>query len=331
MDNLKSDKKRISEIQKLRESYECIFKGVLCTCGSNGSIPTERNHSIQKKTYLESIANKNKVMVFDIEQQSYVQNKSKLFEKKIDNVNRYRILCGVHDKLLFNEIENGKAFDINSKRQCFQFAFRPFIFNYSQCLIKDNFKLVHKLYERVSKVYLLQYRRTFERFKSDFEMENWDDVETEFLILNKKVEFVSSFYTNPFFTINNKYTYLKEGISFNVFPRGAETVVLMTYFKDASQKVKNFCKNICECYKNGEIDKFERYMSKLVIVSDLNLAINPLKWNYMHEEEKRNFEEFAYMYKKQRKKLGLIKFVKVIKKNCKCNLFSEKQLSIINK
>lgn len=316
----------IKKVHRIRRNNECIFKDIICKCKSNGNLPTEKNHIISKSCYLKKISNQKRVLVFDYEQKDYYENGGLLVEKNISKANVYRVLCGNHDKILFDEIENGKVFDEFNNKQCFQFAFRAFIFHYSQCLVKRNFKLVHQFFERVSEANYELETKLFERFKKDYQSENWEDIESKVIILNRKIEFVSCFYGRPIWGINKKYILSGDKIAFNIFPSGEETIILMSYLKGSSKAIAKYCEKLYKCAKDEtKEEKLMQYLNKIIITYDPNIAINPLLWNRFSQSEKKSFYEFAHLFKKNNR--GLTKMIrKIIRlnfKHCKCNLFSE--------
>lgn len=188
-------------------------------------------------------------MVFDYEQKDYYGNGGILVKKNICKANVYRVFCGSHDKILFNEIENGKTFDKFNNKQCFQFAFRAFIFHYSECLVKGNLKLVNPFFERVAEAHYEMETKLFERFKKDYQNENWGDIESKVIILNRKIEFVSCFYTRPIWNINKKYIIATDKIAFNIFPSGEKTIILMSYFKGTSKAIVKYCQKLYKYFK----------------------------------------------------------------------------------
>lgn len=313
----------IKQVHKITKSNVCILKNVICECKSNGKLPTEKNHVISKSSYLKSISNQNRVMVFDIQQKDYYRNGGLLQEKNINNVNVRRVFCGRHDTLLFDEIENGKIFDDDNNKQCFQFAFRAFIFHYSDALVKQNFKLVHPFFERIGKANCEIEAKWLERFKKDFQSEKWNDIESKVIRLKQKIGFVSCFYTRPIWGINKNYITCKDKIAFNIFPQGEDTVVLMSYFKGSSKAIVKYCNEINKYAEEGNEKKLIQYLTTIIIACDPHISLNPLLWNKFSESEKENFYEFAHLLKKNNRSLiGIIKKVfKLNFKRCKCNLF----------
>ncbi|MBN1035641.1 hypothetical protein DWC20_08795 [Clostridium botulinum] len=312
----------IKKVHKIRRNSECIFKDVICECKSNGKLQTEKNHIISKSCYLKKISNQKRVMVFDYEQKDYYENGGLLVERNISKANVYRVFCGNHDKLLFNEIENEKIFDKFNNKQCFQFAFRSFIFKYSQCLVKRNFKLVHPFFEIVAESHYELETKSFERFKKDYQSENWEDIESKVIILKRKIEFVSCFYARPIWGIDKEVIISRDKIAFNIFPSGEETIILMSYLKGSSKAISNYCEKL---YKYTDKEKLMKYLNKIIITYDSDIAINPLLWNRFSKSEKRSFYEFAHLFKKNNR--GLIRIIKktisLNFKYCKCNLFLE--------
>jgi hypothetical protein len=312
----------IDRVKELRENNICLFRGVLCDCNHNGKFVTEKNHLIQKSNYLKRISNQNRVMVFDIEHPEYYRKKGEMTQVHIDKAYTYHVLCGAHDKLLFNEIENGNEFDENNKKQCFQYALRTFIFEYSQVLIKKNFEnMVHHFYEKVATAHQIQYEKDFNRFKDDLISEKWDDLETIAIILNKEIQFVSGFYGRPIFDINKKYVLSTKNLFINLFPRNSQTVILLSYFKNSSNTLKKYCKTLSHTANNHEYDKLEKYLTKLILIHDKNLAMNPVFYSKMEKEEKEDFYKYAFLLRKTHYRLIGKKWLTLKYGSCKFNLF----------
>ena len=324
--------RRYKEIKKIRIINKCLFDNIIIECKSQGKHHTEKNHAIGKSGFLKKIANKNQVMVFDIEQQEYYKSGGKLQQKNINKANRYNVLCGSHDKLLFNEIENGKIFDVNNLKQCFQLAFRAFIFQYSQCDIKENFDdLVPGFWNRIGTANNMIEGNILEKFKEGYENEKWEDIETKFIMIDRKINFISCFYTKPIFDIDNKYVCLRNNICFNIFPDKGKTIIMMSYFKDSHKSTQNYCEKIYSYYKKKDYKKITDYFNKIIVVYDFNISLNPLLWNKFTEDEQQSFYYFASLLKKHkfRKNILMFNLMVIIKiqllkfKKCNYDIFKE--------
>ena len=294
-------KKILKEVDDLRQKGSCLFKNIKVTCsderkGKN----TKGNHLIQRSNYLESIAINDEVMYFNIEDMEYYQRDSQLLKKNIKRVHKYNVVCGNHDKDLFSEIENGNVFNENNKKQCFQFALRAFMFNYSEQELKNNFKLKTKTLEKVASLALEDRKLMSQSFKLYYENEQWDVLNTYVIKLEKKIGFIScsSFY--PFFDIDKKYRgYIKKDkIFFNIFPKENESYIVMSHFKDASKCCENFCKQICAYSEKNKFSKVEKYLSKIIVAQDKYITLSPNLWEDWSDKEKSDFYKYAHLFKR---------------------------------
>ncbi|AQR98198.1 hypothetical protein [Clostridium saccharoperbutylacetonicum] len=290
----------IKKVKILRRNSNCLFNNIKIQCSCEKNKKTKENHLIQKSKYLKSIAVNNEVMYFDIEDEEFYRFGRQLKKQNIKKVHAYNVLCGNHDKDLFGEIENGKEFDINNKKQCFQFAMRSFIFNYSEQLLKDEFVLRDTKIEYIAGDALKKRMIIFEKFKKYYRKGEWDVLETYSIELDRRIQFIScsSFY--PFYDIKKRYRgYIKdEKIFFNIFPKGEKSIIIMSYFKDSSHYCKDLCDEICQYSKKGKIKEIEEYFSKIITVQDKTVTLSPELWDRWNSKQQKNFYKYAHLFKK---------------------------------
>lgn len=313
----------VDDIKAVRESNDCLFKGIKCDCIKNGKYNTEQNHLIQKNRYLKSIANQNRVMEFNIEKSQYYEADGAMTEVHIGKAYKYRVLCGNHDKLLFNKIENGNKFDENNKEQCFEFAMRAFLFYYSHDDIKSKVYRTKRYIERVASGHKYLAEVALKRFKKSFENDDWDDIESIVIKLNKKVEFISCFYGRPMFDIKKRYIITPSKLSINVFPQDEKTsVIVLSYFKDASKRINKYCNELRKYFEDENKNYIaEEYLSKLLIVEDNCLVMNPLLYQKMNQNK---FYKFHRLFKRNSNIFQILKNLLIYKCiKCNCNLFEE--------
>lgn len=310
-----------SKLKKYRNSSECLFKDIVIKCHSQGKRKVEKNHIIPKSSYLERIASNGKVMVFDFENHNYLKRKRKLTERNIKNANTYQVLCGEHDKLLFSEIENGKKFDENNKKQIFQFALRAFLFSFSERQIKSNFNnIVSNTGNKVANVHLEIEEKRLEKYKEYFKYEKWDSVETTIIRLERKINFISCYYGEPKLGLHWPIKLGSGKVSINIFPENQETIILLSFLKDDNnyKAMKKYCEKLSVYARKNE-KKFINYMNKVIIAFDHNIAINPEYWEM--KERKDDFYEIAHMFPKCKSVHNfLILLVKLKIKKCKFDL-----------
>lgn len=309
----------ISNIEKIRDGSECLFKNIKYKC--DGSI--EKNHLIQEKNYLSSISYNNKVMSCNVEDENYYRFGRKLREVSIKRAQRYKVLCGIHDKKLFSAIENTEKFDINNKEQCFQFALRAFIFTYSQNIVRQNFKLNNKYIEAIAEISQKRYDELMERFKQCYLNDEWSEIETYSIVLDKKIKFIScsSFY--PFIDLKKIYKgYVKEEAFFNVFPQNDKTYILISYFK-GSNYCRNLCKQLEEYVKKNRYKSIEKYFNKILVCQDINLVLGPQLWNSWSKKEQQDFYRYAHKLKRPSYKNFMFLVFMLAFKNSKFDLFKD--------
>lgn len=306
-------KDRLKKVKKIRENTECLLKDVKIKCSDDSK--TRENHLIQKKRYLDSIAVNKKVYFSDIEDPDYYKFGCRFLLRNIRNVHKYNVLCGNHDKDIFNEIENGKEFNPENKQQCFQFALRAFIFHCSEQIVKDNLKAdfeFNKFIEKKAHLGLNKDKIVLEKFIQGYKNNCWDDLETNVIILNKEVKFITCASFFPLFTINKKYkAYVQDDIFLNIFPQKEKSIILISYFKDSSKECKKFYDELYFCYKNKEYQKFETYLSKILVAQDKNIVIGPELFDSWGKEQKDNFYQYAHLFRNM-KGASCIKMIKSI-------------------
>lgn len=304
-----------TKLKRIRRENECLFEGVAFQCARQGKCKTEKNHLIQKSSYLERISHRGRVLVFDFENRDYIKNSRKLAERAIKKANTFHVLCGEHDKYLFDEIENDKAFDENNKKQLFQFALRAFIFSLSEELMKDNFENIMNddISNKVAKVHLKINNERLETYKKLLQNQEWDGVETKVIKLNRESNFISCVYKTPNYGLVFPIQLTNCGISFNAFPNNGKTIVMLSYLKgDVTAKgAERYCNKLVKLAEKNE-EKFVRYMNKFIAAFDHNIAISPVFWDDLNESEKQNFYEIAQIFPKCKTLFGgCIGFIKL--------------------
>ncbi len=322
----KSTDKNYSKIKKIRNNNECLFKDIVIECSNKGKHKTENNHLIQKASYLERIAYKNNVMVFDFENRDYIKNGRQLAKRNIQKANTFHVLCGNHDKYLFYEIENGNKFDENNQKQLFQFALRAFIFGFSEEELKSNFDNIGtKRVNEIADIHLSLNKKRLESYKKAVLEETWDIVETKIIRLKSRVEFISCFAREPNlgFIFPIKFTNCK--ISLNIFPEGEDTIILIAYLKEGigANAASKFSNKLVKLSQKNE-QRFLKYINKFVIAFDHNIAINPLYWEQLSDGEKKDFYEISQIFHKCKSfKAGIKGYIKLKYKKSNINLFSD--------
>ena len=318
MDNIK-------KLKGLRNSSECLFNGdPKIKCNSQGKFNNEKNHIISKSSYLERIADNKQVMVFAWEEPDYYKNNGELQKRNIKNANTYRVFCGEHDKMLFNEIENNKQFDENNSKQLFQFALRAFSFEYAHNSYKRYFdNLVPEHFNRVAEAHFICDTRHMSEFKHLYETENWCGVEHTLIKLRMKIDFISCFSLRPIWDINRMYILSTHKVAVNVFPEKDCTIILLSRLAKKSCAIEKYCNNLFKTAIKNEA-KFIEYMNKFIISSDMNIAIRPKLWESFSKTEREHFYECALFLRKNNSNI-LNLFFKALKYNfysCKINLFN---------
>lgn len=318
--------KNYSQIKKLRKSNECLFRNIGIECSNKGKHETEENHLIQKASYLERIACKNKVMIFDFENRDYIKNGRQLVKRNIRSANTYHVLCGNHDKYLFNEIENGKKFDESNPKQLFQFALRAFIFHFSEEELKNKFdNIVTAEANKVAAAHLELNKKRLEIYKEAVSKGKCDSVETKVIRLKSKVEFISCYAGTPNLGFVFPIRFINCMISLNIFPEDDDTIILLSYLKEDiyANTAAKFCNKLEKLYQNNA-KKFLQYINKFVIAFDHNIAINPTYWEKLSDREQKDFYEMAHIFPKCKSiKAGLKGYLKLRYKKYCINLFSK--------
>lgn len=308
------------KLKQLRYNNECLFKEIDIQCGSQGKCKTEKNHLIQKASYLERISDEGKVLVFDFENINYVKEGRKLVKKRIKIANTFHVLCGKHDTYLFNEIENGKAFDENNKKQLFQFALRAFIFSLSEDIMKNNFKNIMKdnISNEIASVHLKSNHKRLECYKKLLQNQEWDGIETKVIKLNRESNFISCVCKTPNYGFLFPIRFTNCKISFNIFPDNGRTIIILSYLKEdiMAKDAEKYCNKLVNLSEKNE-EKFVRYINKFIAAFDHNIAISPAFWENLNEKEKEDFYEIAHIFPKCKTFFsGCIGFFKLkLKKN----------------
>ncbi|WP_346920723.1 hypothetical protein [Clostridium sp. UBA7339] len=323
-DLLNKDRKRIiSTINEFRDESKCMFNDIKFKCNSEDKKGLKKNHLIQMRNYLDSIAYNGKVMICNIEDENYYRYGRKMREVHVKKAHRYKVFCEVHDKKLFDSIENGKEFNINNKEQCFQFALRAFTFDYSRNCIKNNFSSGNKYIDRVAELSLNKSNKVFERFKQCYVEDEWSEIETYSIILDKKIKFISCCCFYPFIDLKRIYKgYVKEEAFFNIFPQGNKTYIVISYFKD-SNHCRKLCKQIDEYAKKNKYEVIEKYFSKILACQDINLTLGPQLWNSWSEKEQEDFYRYAHKLKAASYKNFSSLMSMLVFKNNKFHLFKD--------
>lgn len=322
----KGTDKNYSKVKVLRNNNECLFKGIATECSIKGKHKTENNHLIQKASYLERIAYKDNVMIFDFENRDYIKNGGQLVRRNLNKANTFRVLCGNHDKYLFDEIENGNKFDENNYKQLFQFALRAYIFYFSEQELKSKFDNIFTKAKRIDDFYFhTAEKKRLEKYKRAVLEEKWDSVETKIIRLRSKVEFISCYAGIPHVGFIFPFRIQNGMISLNIFPEEDDTIILLSYLKDdvGLSTAPGYCEKLVKLSQKNE-KRFLKYINKYVIAFDHNIAINPMYWERLSDREKRDFYEIAHIFPNCKSyKDYYIGYIKLKYKNSSINLFSK--------
>jgi hypothetical protein len=319
----KNTKSAISKNAQLREESKCLFNDIKFKCNNEEKKRLKKNHLIQRRNYLDRIAYNGKVMICNVEDEDYYRYGRKMTKVHVKRAHRYKVFCDVHDKKLFDSIENGNEFNINNKEQCFQFALRAFTFDYSKNCIKNNFSSGNKYIDGVAEISLNRRNKLFERFKKCYIQDEWDEIETYNIILDKRIDFISCSCFYPFTDLKRIYKgYVKEEAFFNIFPQGNKAYIVISYFKD-SKYCRKLCKQIDEYVKKNKYEVIERYFNKILVCQDINLTLGPQLWNSWSEEEQQDFYRYAHKLKVSSYKKFISLMGMLIFKNSKFDLFKD--------
>lgn len=293
----KGTDKNYSKVKVLRNNNECLFKGVAIKCSTRGKHKTENNHLIPKASYLERIAYKDNVMIFDFENRDYIKNGEKLVRRNIKTANTFRVLCGNHDKYLFDEIENGNKFDENNDKQLFQFALRAYIFYFSEQEIKSQFDNIFRKAKSLEDLVFYVEKKRLDKYKTAVSEERWDSVETKIIRVRSKAEFISCYAGIPSLGFVFPFRIQPGTISLNIFPLEDDTIILLSYLKDdiGISTAPKFCEKLVKLSQKNE-KRFLKYINKFIIAFDHNIAINPVYWEQLSDRERKDFYEMAHIF-----------------------------------
>ncbi|OMD48472.1 MULTISPECIES: hypothetical protein [Paenibacillus] len=310
----------LKRLKQLDEEQQCLFKEIKINCRvSTENKKTINSHVISEKDYLSRISEEKFVIVCDHKSEQYyaktednqLSEMKKSFKKvKVANVaNTRNLLCGDHDKILFNRIENGRHFDITNsdyQEQCFQFALRAFLFGYIHSKRLDDpeiqtghSKTANSIYEQRKD----EKEQVLEKFKRAYLQEKWDVLHTEVYTLPKEIQFISSVSFFPYSYMKYKYGgHIKENIFLNVFPDGNNTKIVIAYFKDNSKHSKVIVEKISAWYKKGYYKKIEQFLTRCILLYDLNVTYRPSFYEKLlsNDDSAKQFFELSFLIRTAR-------------------------------
>lgn len=341
--NNESNHKNIERLRELDNQQICLFKDIKHTCsGHKINKYTIGSHIISEKDYLSRIASKdNKVLVYNIRHESYYEKEKRgkpediLASIPISNTaNTRNILCGEHDRSLFDKIENGNKFDehgINFKQQCFQFALRAFIFDYiHEKNVNDiGIKTGHSRIANFRSTIGLSHREKFlKKFHEAYINSNWDCIETKVMTINKRVNFISCLSFFPFTYLKYRYSgHINDNIFLNIFPENNQTKIVISYFKDSSIHCKRITDILYGLYTRNNFRRIEEFLTRCVLLYDLKVTFNPDYFNRLIKDEgrKMQFFKFSLYLRKARRFSEMYKnFLQIfVFERLKINLFDD--------
>lgn len=130
-----------NSLQKAR-SYAASFK-YKCCCPNCNEVAI-KSHLLQRHPVLESIADsQNKLLQFEDNREDARSGRCDFYTEKTRGLNdamQYRLFCGKHDTLLFNDLENRNSIP-ESKRDCLLLAYR------ATCSVRHQEERRMRLYE----------------------------------------------------------------------------------------------------------------------------------------------------------------------------------------
>lgn len=211
-------------------------------------------------------------MVCDLKSTKYYEKK-KNFEvselkdsfkevKTSNTANTKNLLCGHHDKTLFNKIENKITFNEKNKdypEQCFQFAFRSFLFQYIHSMqVRDSeISLRHHLaFDAVYDLNKEKEEAYFLKFKEAYMQSEWEVLNTEIYTILTKIHFISCVSFFPYSYMKYRYGgHIKEKLFMNIFPEDGGTKIVISYFKKDSKHCEIITKKLNYWYKTGTLKR----------------------------------------------------------------------------
>ncbi|MCP3744221.1 hypothetical protein [Paenibacillus sp. A3M_27_13] len=310
--------KNMEILRRLEKQQACLFKDIKHTCdGNKKNKLTIGSHIISEKDYLSRIASKDdKVLVFNIRHESYYEKEERgkledlLAPVHISNTaNTRNILCGKHDKSLFDKIENGIKLDENGanyKQQCFQFALRAFIFDYihEKNVNDKEIKTGHsELANNRASIGLLRSEKILKKFQEAYLNSNWDCIETKVITLDKRANFISCLSFFPMTYLKFRYSgHVSDKIYLNIFPENNQTKIVISYFVNSSKHCKRLSDIIYSLYLKKNFKKIEEFLTRCVLLYDLKVTYNIDYFNRLIHDETRKmqFIKFSLYIRKAR-------------------------------
>ncbi|MEY8744354.1 hypothetical protein AB9M62_34080 [Bacillales bacterium AN1005] len=294
----------LDKIKEIRNNSVCMLESIKIECGETSkNSKTRSNHRIQKSTYLQKIAVNKKAWHFNIYSDNYKHTKGKLVLNSIKSIHIHPMLCGKHDKDIFNAIENGNAYEEDNELQNFQFAFRAYIFDFYEYCLKMTNKNSNKWVEKRGEFAHLEMIKLFEKFRDCYMNDKYDVLDTTLLKLDKEVGFVSCTKINPLIDMKGKYRWQSElaGCYLNIFPQNGVTYILISHFKENKKYCRKLINQLKECEEKRKYKEIETYLNKVVASHDMNLVISPRIYENWSQEAKQNFYEYAHLIRKAKK------------------------------
>ncbi|WP_153028168.1 hypothetical protein [Paenibacillus amylolyticus] len=307
---------KLARIKYIRDNSLCMLEGTKINCAETSkNSKTRLNHRIQKSTYLKKISVNNKAWHFNIYGREHYRTNRKMVLNNIKYVHTHPMLCGKHDKDIFNAIEDGHLFEEGNMQQYFQFAFRAFIFDFYEYCLKMEFKHPNKWIEKRAQLAYNEKIKIFEKFVECYKQNEYEAIETTVLKLDREVDFVSCTKINPLVDVKGKYRLQGElhGCYLNIFPQKGVTYILLSYFKEN----KRYCEKLINEFKLYENKKqynvITMYLNKVVASHDMNLVMSPRLYESWSRKEKEEFHEYANLMRVVLSFKDIIKIYKKLK------------------
>ena len=293
MNDYQSYKKLSNKIMKKSKISECLW--------SNNCDEAIGSHSIQNNGILSVISENGHIYSF---QSKPSEDKLDFFlqKKGKNDFSVFNGFCKIHDKKIFEPIEDKKF--INSSEQKYLFAFRALAREYhmkKESVLLHKEMLKHIIEENSSKLSLTnednmilllledkyksseqicsEFRKLFNVMKKDIEKKNYNRLNTYTFILPRNYPIATNTCFIPYRDLNENLLYTDEeydeiqtGINLpivmlNVFPKENKTYILFSYFKKDVNKLRVFKKQI-----NTDV---ENRVSKLILQYAENTCFSP--------------------------------------------------------
>ena len=298
---------KINDLMKKARIKECLW------CGDTKNII--RAHSIQNNKILNKVGDNGKLISIRVKVN---HNNSLPIPRETsygkNNASTFTGYCSIHDKSIFQEIEDFEYKEENFQNLLFliraisrEFHAKKESCNLIQILEEKNPEnknkndfITHKNNEKIS--YDI-FNNRFSALKKIYEnyMNTKDSLEIEKLITTKVFKFEGEYLlaTNRVFYPDklddnsdcfDKDTYdkIQKGeidpcICLNVFPENNNTFIIISYFNDSEKFLKKFLERLNWVKENNKIDSF---VSFLLIEYCENTYINPNLWESFSDDEK---------------------------------------------